>query len=215
MLHLNLGKNRTLKTIALTTAGLTTAGLLAAAVALLPLGAPADESATPDTTLTSENSTTGEAGSAGPSTTPAPESTAPSVDTPTNTAASAAEPTETAPTTTAPTDQAPAETPATETEADAAESGAALTPRQSWLMQQQLVRECMAAEGHDYLYFEWWNPAYDREDHSPAAMPLNLSATDAAAWTFALDGETGGGADYRWQDAGCWGAIVEQLGRTN
>ena len=215
MLHLHLGKNRTTKTIALTTAGLATAGLLAAAVALLPLGASADEPATP-LALTSEQAE--------------------------STAAPRVEPTPAPPATTAPTDaEASAAVPsvpeATEQPGVVSETGAeetavpeatepdtsvpgdgTLTPRESWLVQQQLVRECMAAEGQEYLYFEWWNPVYaptDASNPSPPGQPAGLTTAQIEAWSFALDGDTGGGADYHWQDAGCWGAIVEQLGRTS
>ncbi|WP_233563708.1 hypothetical protein [Cryobacterium tepidiphilum] len=46
---------------------------------------------------------------------------------------------------------------------------------------------------------------------SSPAMPKNLTTEEEAAWKLALDGETGGGADYHWEDAGCWGSVVHQL----
>ncbi|MFC5929418.1 hypothetical protein D6T64_19705 [Cryobacterium melibiosiphilum] len=208
-MHLHLGKTRITKTIALTTAGLATAGLLAAAVALLPPGSAASGPAA-TLTLTGQDSA---AGTATPTSTsvPQPAPTA-SVGPTTGAEASgteAATPAATEPTT-ATTE--PETGPVTELDADSA-----LTPRQSWLAQQQLVRECMAAEGHEYLYFEWWNRADDHDpaDYSNPALPDGLTPAQEDAWASALDGDAGTGADYRWQDAGCWGAIVEQLGRTN
>lgn len=212
-MDLHLGKTRLMRTIVLTTAGLATAGLLAAAVALLPPGASADSAA--DLTLAGQGAASNTASSTStPQSTPTPDS----IPVPTGAAeASVAE--SATPATAEPESTAmpePADTRAAETATENGVPGdGTLTPRQSWLAQQQLVRECMTAESQLYLYYEWWNPAYDRADNSNPAMPVDLSANEAAAWTFALDGETGGGTDYVWQDAGCWGAIVEQLGRTN
>ena len=90
-----------------------------------------------------------------------------------------------------------------------------LTERETWLVFQDLVRQCMNDQGFDYLYFEWWNPIYQTDDHSNAAMPKDMTPDESAAWSLALDGNSGLGADYRWQDAGCWGAIVEQQGNGN
>ena len=39
-------------------------------------------------------------------------------------------------------------------------------------------------------------------------MPADLTPEQYAAWKLALDGDAGTGADYRWQDAGCWGHAV-------
>lgn len=92
---------------------------------------------------------------------------------------------------------------------------APLTERQQWLVFHDSVRTCMAGEGQEYLYFEWWNPAYKRADGSDPAMPMNLSADEAASWAFALNGNTGAGADYHWEDAGCWGITVQKFGNTH
>ena len=72
----------------------------------------------------------------------------------------------------------------------------------------------MSAQGFDYLYFEWWNPIYQTDDMDPS-RPRDMTPDESAAWDLALFGNSGLGADYRWQDAGCWGAIVEQQGTTN
>ena len=89
-----------------------------------------------------------------------------------------------------------------------------LTERQQWLVFQDAVRQCMAGEGQEYLYFEWWNPIYQGTGSDPA-MPDDLSSDEAASWVLALYGDTGGGADYHWEDAGCWGITVQQFGNTH
>lgn len=103
-----------------------------------------------------------------------------------------------------------------------AETAPALTERQRWLAHQDLVRTCMTEAGFDYLYWEWWNPKYqtpfdplNTEPVIPAAQPVNLSGEQREAWNLALDGNAGLGADYRWQDAGCWGYAVHASGNDN
>lgn len=96
------------------------------------------------------------------------------------------------------------------------------TERQEWLAFQDLVRACMAEAGQEYLYWEWWNPDYQApfdpahpEPVTPAAQPDGLTEAEKAAWTLALDGNAGGGAAYRWEDAGCWGRAVHEAGNDN
>jgi hypothetical protein len=86
--------------------------------------------------------------------------------------------------------------------------------RQAWLAFQQIVRECMAGAGHEYLYWEWWNPAPGAPGRF-APMPTDLTPDEVSAWEFALHGDAGLGDDYRWQDAGCWGYAVHVTGGTN
>ncbi|MFB9308258.1 hypothetical protein BJY17_002277 [Agromyces hippuratus] len=83
------------------------------------------------------------------------------------------------------------------------------TEREIWLEFQQRVRDCMAEAGHEYLYFEWWNP------DGSEAQPLDLTEAERAEWTLALDGNAAGGAAYRWEDAGCWGRAVHESGNDN
>ena len=90
-----------------------------------------------------------------------------------------------------------------------------LTERQQWLVFQDAVRQCMAGEGQEYLYFEWWNPAYQKEIGVNPAMPPGLSTDEKASWELTLNGNTGGGADYHWENAGCWGITVQQFGNTH
>jgi hypothetical protein len=83
------------------------------------------------------------------------------------------------------------------------------TERQEWLAFQDLVRACMAENGQEYLYWEWWNP------DGSAPEPLDLTEAERAEWNLALHGNAGGGAAYRWEDAGCWGRAVHESGNDN
>ncbi|WP_448006573.1 hypothetical protein [Agromyces bauzanensis] len=97
-----------------------------------------------------------------------------------------------------------------------AEPGAPVTvptpeEQKRWLAFQQVVRDCMAEAGQEYLYWEWWNPGSDTSNRFPA-MPADLTPDELAAWQLALNGNAGTGDDYRWQDAGCWGRAVQTTG---
>ncbi|WP_350348583.1 hypothetical protein ABIQ69_01255 [Agromyces sp. G08B096] len=83
--------------------------------------------------------------------------------------------------------------------------------QERWLAHQQIVRDCMAAAGQVYLYWEWWS----NSGGAFAAMPVELTGDERAAWELALHGTSPGGADYRWEDAGCWGYAAEVTGSTN
>ncbi|WP_419817897.1 hypothetical protein [Glaciibacter flavus] len=85
------------------------------------------------------------------------------------------------------------------------------TPEQAqWLAFQQVVRECMAGVGQQYLYWEWWSGV-----GPSGGMPTDLVGESRAAWELALYGDSPGGSDYRWQDAGCWGYAAELLGTSH
>ena len=79
--------------------------------------------------------------------------------------------------------------------------------QRAWLAFQDIVGECMADAGQQYLYWEWWNPGPDTSNRLQA-MPADLTTDEAVAWEFALNGDSPGGDAYRWQDAGCWGYAV-------
>lgn len=87
--------------------------------------------------------------------------------------------------------------------------------RREWLAFQQIVRECMSAAGHEYLYWEWWNPKAAAQSNRFPPMPADLTPAEHAAWTLALDGDSPGGDAYNWEDAGCWGYAVHVTGGAN
>ena len=85
------------------------------------------------------------------------------------------------------------------------------TPEQvEWLAFQQVVRECMAGAGQEYPYWEWWSGA-----GTPGGMPPDLVGEARASWELSLYGDSPGGAEYRWEDAGCWGYAGDLLGTSN
>ncbi|TYL53753.1 hypothetical protein [Agromyces mariniharenae] len=61
-----------------------------------------------------------------------------------------------------------------------------LAERESWLAFQQVLRDCMADAGHEYLYWEWWNPGPDTSNRFPA-MPPDLSRGEVGRWQAALE----------------------------
>lgn len=90
------------------------------------------------------------------------------------------------------------------------------TERQTWLLFQDEIRECMADAGFEYLYWEWWNPMYQSADMNvEPAMPAGLTEAQKAAWSLALWGDAGLGAAYRWEDAGCSGYATHVIGNDN
>ena len=86
--------------------------------------------------------------------------------------------------------------------------------RREWLAFQQIVRECMAAAGHEYLYWEWWDPQSAESNRFPP-MPADLTPDEYTAWEFALYGDSALGDDYDWEQAGCWGYAVHLTGGTS
>ena len=109
---------------------------------------------------------------------------------------------------TVPIDAAPDPAPAPESNGT---GDASFTPEQSeWLAFQQVVRDCMAGVGQEYLYWEWWSGV-----GTPGGMSTQLVDEARVAWELALYGDSPGGADYRWEDAGCWGYTAELLGTSN
>ncbi|GAA1798525.1 hypothetical protein [Agromyces neolithicus] len=86
--------------------------------------------------------------------------------------------------------------------------------RRQWLAFQQIVRECMADAGHEYLYWEWWNASSAKSNRFPP-LPADLTGDEYSAWQFALYGDSPLGDDYDWQRAGCWGYAVHLTGGTN
>ena len=85
------------------------------------------------------------------------------------------------------------------------------TEREQWLEFQSTVRACMAELGHEYRYWEYWNPAYDSSG-TPAAMPPGLSDEARAAWSLAAFGvaDPVGGAPKA--SGGCWASGLAASG---
>jgi len=77
----------------------------------------------------------------------------------------------------------------------------------SWLTWSALTDECMTDAGFpEWFYTAPW-------EDSSASWPDAFDDIDRLhAAGFALGGNPGSGADYRWQDAGCQGAATETLG---
>ncbi|WP_308797596.1 hypothetical protein [Agromyces silvae] len=81
---------------------------------------------------------------------------------------------------------------------------AAPTERERWLAFQDAVRSCMAGQGFVYEYWEYWNPADQAADGSPA-MPAGLNAEQRAAWnTAAFGSPDASGAEHPLDGGGCW-----------
>jgi hypothetical protein len=68
---------------------------------------------------------------------------------------------------------------------------------QEWASLGSLMVQCMADAG-------FW---YD-----PRVPPTVLNADEPDGWRAALGGSTGAGDAYRWQDAGCGGRAIHELG---
>ena len=136
------------------------------------------------------------------------QTTSPPSTTPTQVELEAADAAGEADDATVPIDAAPDPAPAPESNGT---GDASFTPEQTeWLAFQQVVRDCMAGVGQEYLYWEWWSGV-----GTPGGMPTQLVDEARVAWELALYGDSPGGADYRWEDAGCWGYAAELLGTSN
>lgn len=71
---------------------------------------------------------------------------------------------------------------------------------QEWASLNSLIVQCMADAG-------FW---YD-----PRVPPTVLTADEPDGWRTALGGSTGAGDAYRWEDAGCGGRAIHELGITS
>jgi hypothetical protein len=76
----------------------------------------------------------------------------------------------------------------------------------------QFIDECMADAGFpEFIVVNVWDPDYVPTEPWDAG----LSADRAAAAVLAQWGNPAGGADYRWEDAGCQGYGTHQIGADN
>ncbi len=81
-----------------------------------------------------------------------------------------------------------------------------------WLKTQHITAACMKDKGFDYTFVAWWK--IDRSER-PMWWVNTLPESEWAAGALALEGDTGSGADYHWDDAGCVGYAVHTMGNDN
>jgi hypothetical protein len=97
------------------------------------------------------------------------------------------------------------------TEPIPARSSSAPTERETWLAFQDAVRACMREQGLAYEYWEYWNPADQGVDGSPA-MPPGLSDAQRADWaTAAFGSPDASGAEQPIDGGGCWTTGAEAV----
>jgi hypothetical protein len=84
-----------------------------------------------------------------------------------------------------------------------------------WLAEQQITDACMSKAGFDEYYYvaQWQGDYFDPT--LAYRWSYGMTPDRKAAALVALDGKTGGGADYHWQDAGCIGYSVHVMGQDN
>jgi hypothetical protein len=99
----------------------------------------------------------------------------------------------------------------------ASDAFTAMTPDEQangreWLETQTITATCMQEKGYAYTFEPFWG-------RDSAVIPVmwedTLPSSERAAARLALYGDTGGGADYHWDDAGCWGYAVHVMGNDN
>lgn len=97
------------------------------------------------------------------------------------------------------------------TEQVPARSPAEPTERETWLAFQDAVRACMRDQGLAYEYWEYWNPADQGVNGSPA-MPTGLTEAQRADWnTAAFGSPDASGAEQSLDGGGCWTAGAEAV----
>ncbi|GAA2453870.1 hypothetical protein [Agromyces soli] len=76
-----------------------------------------------------------------------------------------------------------------------------------WLTQQRIIAQCMREQGYEHRYTAYWLVSGD-----PALIQDALGNPSSDEYTLALWGDTGGGDEYRWEEAGCHGYAVHVTG---
>jgi hypothetical protein len=82
-----------------------------------------------------------------------------------------------------------------------------------WMETQAITAACMKDQGYTYTFEPFWE-----RDPGVLTVPWwvgTLPTDEQAGALLALDGDTGGGADYHWDDAGCYGYAVHVMGNDN
>jgi len=82
-----------------------------------------------------------------------------------------------------------------------------------WMETQTITAACMKDQGYTYTFEPFW----EKEPGSPLEpwWVSTLPTDEQAGASLALDGDTGGGADYHWDEAGCYGYAVHVMGNDN
>lgn len=80
-----------------------------------------------------------------------------------------------------------------------------------WLTQQRIIAQCMREQGFEYRYTAYWLVPGDQLANRDDALG-NQPYVGGSAYSLAIGGDTGGGDDYRWEDAGCTGYAVHVTG---
>lgn len=88
-------------------------------------------------------------------------------------------------------------------------TGAERANAEIWVDQQFITATCMAEQGYPYEFMMWWERGSD-----PKGL-VRLNQSYGADEQLALWGDTGAGADYHWEDAGCVGYSVHVTGQDN
>ncbi|TFD23977.1 hypothetical protein [Cryobacterium lyxosi] len=83
-----------------------------------------------------------------------------------------------------------------------------------WMKTQTITAACMKDKGFSYTFEPFWERDNDNAVHIVTWVDT-LPASEQAAARLALNGDTGAGADYHWDDAGCWGYAVHVMGNDN
>lgn len=86
------------------------------------------------------------------------------------------------------------------------------TNGRDWIETQTITAACMKDQGYAYTFEPYW-------EREPGVMPEpwenTLPTSEQAGARLALNGDTGGGADYHWDEAGCYGYAVHVMGNDN
>ena len=83
-----------------------------------------------------------------------------------------------------------------------------------WMKTQTITAACMKDKGYAYTFEPFWVRQGD-DAVRPVMWVNTLPAAERANARLALYGDTGAGADYHWDDAGCWGYAVHIMGNDN
>lgn len=78
--------------------------------------------------------------------------------------------------------------------------------KKTWLALQQVIRQCMADKGFEYLNWEWWMGG--------DPQPKNLSYDAGIAWIVGMYGDAYMNPTGNWEESGCSGYALHITGDT-